>query len=87
MSSLTIRRIGVWVVSLVLGVLTAYLIITVGFGILPSLSLPPIITPVQSVPVSIERFGIIYFITTAGPLALVYLIWLDYFLGTKILPD
>lgn len=87
MSSLTIRRISVWVVSLVLGFLTAYLIITVGFGILPSISFPPIITPVQSVPVSIERFGIIYFITAAGPLALIYLIWLDYFAGTKILPD
>lgn len=87
MSSLTIRRIIVWVVSLALGFLTAYLIITVGFGLLPSISLPPIITPVQSYPITIGRFGIIYFITAAGPLALVYLTWLDYFLGTKILPD
>ncbi len=87
MSSLTVRRIVVWVVSGVLGFLTALLIITVGFSILPFLSLPPIITPVQSVPVTIGEYGIIYFATTALPLVLLYMVWLDYFMGTRILPD
>ncbi len=87
MSSLTVRRIIVWVVSGVLGFVTALLIITVGFSVLPFLSLPPIITPVQSVPVSIQEYGIIYFITTALPLALLYMVWLDHFMGTKILPE
>lgn len=87
MSSLTVRRIIVWVVSGVLGFITALLIITVGFSILPFLSLPPIITPVQSIPVSIQEYGIIYFITTALPLALLYMVWLDRFMGAKILPE
>lgn len=87
MSSLTIKRLVVWAVSLVLGFLTAYGIITIGFSLLPSLSLPPIITPVNSEAISIEKYGTIYFLTTMGPLALLYLVWLDYFLGTKILPD
>lgn len=87
MSALTVRRIIVWVVSLGLGFLTALLIITVGFAILPSIQLPPLLTPVQSEAVSIQKYGIIYFICTAGPLALVYLVWLDAFMGTRILPD
>lgn len=87
MSALAIRRIIVWVVSVVLGFLTAYGIITIGFSILPSLSLPPIITPVNSEAITIEKYGIIYFLTTMLPLSLLYLVWLDYFMGTKIMPD
>ena len=87
MSSLTIKRIIVWAVSAVLGILTALLIITVGFAVLPLISIPPIITPVQAEAISIEKYGIIYFITTAFPLGLIYVVWLDYFLDTKILPD
>lgn len=87
MSSLTIRRIIVWLVSLGLGTLVSYLIITVGFALLPSISLPPIITPVQSHAISIDEYGIIYFATTAFPLALLFLTWLDAFMGTKILPE
>ncbi len=87
MSSLRVKQIAVWAISSVLGFITAYLIITVGFAILPSINLPPIFVPVQSEPVSIGEYGIIYFITTAGPLALAYLVWLDHFMGTKILPD
>jgi len=87
MSALTIKRIIVWIVSTVLGFLTAYGIITIGFALLPSLSLPPIITPVQSEPISIGVYGPIYFLTTMLPLTLLYLTWLDLFMGTKILPD
>lgn len=87
MSSLTIKRVIVWAVSSVLGFLTAYLIITVGFASLPLLSFPPIITPVLAEAISIEKYGPVYFVTTAFPLVLLFMVWLDYFLGTKILPD
>ncbi len=87
MSALTIKRIIVWVVSTILGFLTAYGIITLGFALLPNLSLPPIITPVQSEAISIDTYGPIYFLTTMGPLVLLYMTWLDLFMDTKILPD
>ena len=82
MSSLTIRRLIVWVVSMGLGFLTALLIITVGFDLLPLVS--SIQTPQGT---SIQHFGIIYFLVTAIPLGLIYVTWLDYFLNTKILPE
>jgi len=87
MSSLTVKRIIVWVVSTLLGLLSTWLIITVGFALLPSIHLPPIITPVNSEAISIARYGTIYFLTTALPLALLFMVWLDHFLDTKILPD
>ena len=87
MSSLTIKRIIVWVVSLILGSLGAFLIITVGFALLPSIFLPPIITPVNSEAISIAKYGTIYFLTTALPLVLLVMVWLDHFLDTRILPD
>lgn len=87
MSSLTIKRIAVWIVSIILGGGSAYLIITVGFSILPHISLPPIITPVQSHAITIAEYGNIYFLTTALPLVLLFMVWLDHFLDTKILPD
>lgn len=87
MDSLRVKRIMVWVVSIILGFLSALGIITIGFSILPSLSLPPIITPVNSEAISIAKYGTIYFLTTMLPLTLLYLVWLDYFLGTKIMPD
>jgi hypothetical protein len=87
MTTLLVKRIIVWVVSTILGFLTAYLVITAGFALLPSISLPPIITPVNSEAITIERYGIIYFITTMGPLVLLYLVWLDRFMGTRILPE
>ncbi len=87
MSSLTIKRIIVWVVSTALGLLGAFLIITVGFAMLPSIFLPPIITPVNSEAIGIGEYGTIYFITTALPLALLFMVWLDHFLDTRILPD
>ncbi len=79
MSSLTVKRIIVWVASIILGFLTAYGIITVGFTLLPSISLPPIITPVLAHATSIQYYGIIYFATTMLPLTLLYMVWLDLF--------
>lgn len=87
MSSLTVKRIIVWVVSIILGSLGAFLIITVGFALLPSIFLPPIITPVNSEAISIAKYGTIYFLTTALPLVLLVMVWLDHFLDTRILPD
>jgi len=34
-----------------------------------------------------DRYGTSYFVLTAIPLALFFLVWLDYFLGTGLLPD
>lgn len=82
MSGLLIKRILVWTVSMVLGFLTAYLIITIGFDLLPLFS--SIQTPQG---VTVEEYGIIYFIVTAVPIGLIFVIWLDRFMDTRILPD
>ncbi len=82
MSSLTIRRIVVWVISMVLGLLVGYGTITVGFDMLPLFS--AVQTPQG---VSIEEYGMIYYLFTSIPIGLVFVIWLDAFMGTRILPD
>lgn len=82
MSSLAIRRIIVWVVSMVLGLLVGYGIITVGFDMLPLFS--AVQTPQG---VSIEEYGIQYYLFTSIPIGLVFVIWLDAFMDTRILPD
>ena len=82
MSSLTIRRIIVWAVSMVLGLLVGYGIITVGFDMLPLFS--AVQTPQG---VSIDEYGIQYFLFTSVPIGMVFVIWLDAFMDTRILPD
>lgn len=82
MSSLTIRRIVVWVISMVLGLLVGYGTITIGFDMLPLFS--AVQTPQG---VSIEEYGMIYYLFTSIPIGLVFVIWLDAFMGTRILPD
>ena len=82
MSSLMIRRLLVWVISMVLGLLVGYGIITVGFDMLPFFS--AVQTPQG---VSIEEYGTIYYLFTSIPIGLVFVIWLDAFMGTRILPD
>lgn len=86
MSSLTIRRLIVWVVSMALGLLVGYGIITVGFDMLPLLV---IFGGAIQVPqgVSLEEYGMIYFLFTAVPIGFVFVIWLDAFMDTRILPD
>lgn len=82
MSSLTIRRLIVWIVSMVLGLLIGYGVITVGFDMLP------LFTSVQSPQgVSIEEYGMLYYLFTAIPIGLVFVVWLDAFMDTRILPD
>ena len=82
MSSLTIRRIIVWVVSIALGLLVGFGTITIGFDMLPLFS--AVQTPQG---VSIEEYGILYFLFTSIPIGLVFVIWLDAFMDTRILPD
>ena len=82
MSSLTIRRIIVWGLSLGLGFIVGYGIITVGFDLLP------LFTSVQTPQgVTLEEYGILYFLFTSVPIGFVFLIWLDAFMDTHILPD
>lgn len=76
MSSLTVRRLTVWVVSFVLGFVVSLLIIS-GF---------PIILP-SAQSVSIQEYGTMYFLVTMVPISLVFVIWLDAVMGTRILPD
>ncbi len=79
MSSLFIRRIIVWAVSMGIGVLLSLLIITF---FLPAVSPSP-----NAEAVSFSRYGIQYFFWTAFPLGLMFVTILDYFMDTKILPD
>ncbi|GIL11972.1 MAG: hypothetical protein DWB42_14050 [Chloroflexi bacterium] len=77
MSSLTVRRLAVWAVSLILGFVISWLIITVGF---------PILLP-SARSITIQDYGYIYFLVTMIPISLVFVIWLDALMNTKILPD
>ncbi|HEX2907605.1 MAG TPA: hypothetical protein VHO69_12125 [Phototrophicaceae bacterium] len=77
MSELTVRRLIVWGVSFVLGFIVSWLIITVGF---------PMVLP-SAHGVSIQEYGYIYFLVTMIPIVLVFVIWFDAVMGTKILPD
>ena len=82
MSSLTIRRTIVWVISMGLGFIIGNGIITVGFDLLP------LFTSIQAKQgLSIQEYGIIYFLFTAVPIGLVFVIWLDALMDTRILPD
>ena len=92
MSSLTVRRIIVWVVSMVLGFVVGYGIITVVFDMLPLLHLIPLVgwlfEGIKSPQgISIQEYGIQYYLFTSIPIGLVFVIWLDAFMDTRILPD
>jgi len=82
MSPLNVKRLIVIVLSQILGFGLGFLIITVGFNALPLIS--SIQTPQG---VTIEEYGIIYFLVTAVPLGIIVMIWLDKFMDTQILPD
>ncbi len=82
MSGLTLKRLLVVVISQALGFLTAFLIISVGFDALPLFS--SIENPAG---VSIQEYGIQYFLVTAVPIGIIFMIWMDLFLDTGILPD
>ncbi len=92
MSSLTVRRIIVWVVSMVLGFVVGYGIITVVFDLLPLLHFIPLIGWLfegikAPQGITIQEYGIQYYLFTSIPIGLVFVIWLDAFMDTRILPD
>lgn len=82
MSGLTLKRLFVFTISMGLGFLTGLLIITVGFNLLPLVS--SIEIPQGR---SIMEYGYQYFFWTAFPIGVVFMIWMDAFLDTGILPD
>lgn len=82
MSPLNVKRLVVIVISQVIGFIIGYLIITVGFDLLP------LISSIQSPQgVTIAEYGIIYFLVTAVPIGIIVMIGLDAVMDTKILPD
>ncbi len=78
MSSLLVRRLVVFVIGFILGgaVSAAFVILVL-----------PWLGPQNGIPISIEKYGFQYFFWTAFPLGIMFIIWLDYFLDTRILPD
>jgi hypothetical protein len=82
MSGLTLKRVLVIGISQLLGFLLTYLIITVGFNLLPFFSS---IEAPQGI--SIAEYGWLYFLVTAVPIGITVMIWLDKFMDTGILPD
>ncbi|HVU11880.1 MAG TPA: hypothetical protein VHD90_11405 [Phototrophicaceae bacterium] len=78
MSSLLVRRILVFVVSFAVGGLISFLFVTL---VLPWMG------PNQGAAITIQSYGIQYFFWTLFPLSIAIVIWLDYFLDTRILPD
>ena len=78
MSSLLVRRIIVFVVGFALGG-----IITAAFVTL----VLPWMGPNQGVAITLANYGAQYFLWTMFPLGVAFVIWLDYFLDTRILPD
>ena len=79
MSSLWVRRLVVWAVSMLLGVLFGMLILTL---VLPALSPDP-----NAQPISVQEYGIIYFLVTVVPIGLIFVTVLDQYLDTRIWPD
>lgn len=79
MSSLWVRRLVVWAVSMLLGVLVGMLILTL---VLPALSPDP-----NATAISVQEYGIIYFLVTVVPIGLIFVTVLDQYLDTRIWPD
>jgi hypothetical protein len=79
MSSLWVRRLVVWAVSMLLGVLIGMLILTL---VLPALSPDP-----NATAISVQEYGIIYFLVTVVPIGLIFVTVLDQYLDTRIWPD
>ncbi len=79
MSPLTVRRITVWIVSMVMGVFLTLAILTF---FLPENNPSP-----SAKPIGIGVYGIQYFLSTAFPLGMVFVTILDYFMEAKIWPD
>lgn len=77
MSSLLLRRIFVWSVSLVLGFVLTWALVVFFF---------PILIPAEAGK-GLADYGTLLTILTAVPIALIFVTWFDYFMDTRILPD
>jgi hypothetical protein len=78
MSSLLLKRLLIWIVSMALGFAIAAAFVTL---VLPWMG------PNNGNPISLQKYGTLYYIVTAVPLGLIFVVWLDKFLNTRILPD
>src|SRR5688572_12133496 len=76
---LGMRRLLLVVLSIIGGIASVFLIFA-----LTNISLP--LMGISAV-VNYERYGMIYFVLTAAPMALLVGIWLDYFMRTGIIPE
>jgi hypothetical protein len=73
-----LKRLAVWGISMVLGFAVAAFIVMV---LLPAV-------PVQNgVPISIQKYGFQYFFWTGFPIGLIFVVWIDALVNTRILPD
>jgi hypothetical protein len=79
MSSLSVRRLIVWGLSLVLAVVLSLIIM---LFVLPALSPNP-----DERGVGIFEYGIQYFLWTAGPFTMLFMTVFDHFFETKIWPE
>ncbi|MEQ8677973.1 MAG: hypothetical protein RLP44_03245 [Aggregatilineales bacterium] len=79
MSSLLFRRIVVWLISLTIGFLVSWLIVTF---VLPAVSPDP-----NASTISLGEYGRIYFLVTWIPIGLIFMTVFDYVMDTKIWPD
>lgn len=77
MSSLAIRRAFVWVVSLVFGFITTWVLVTFFF---------PVLIPAEAGK-GLGDYGLLLTILTVIPISLIAVAWLDYFLDTRIHPE
>ncbi|MCI0711904.1 MAG: hypothetical protein L0154_17240 [Chloroflexi bacterium] len=82
MSGLALKRLVVVIISQILGLGTTALIVSLGFDALPLFT--AIQTPQGR---SVAEFGIQYFLVTAVPIGIVFMVWMDLLLDTRILPD
>lgn len=77
MSSLNLRRLIVWGISLVLGFIGTWLTVVVIF---------PILIPTEAGK-GLGDYGVLATILTMIPFTLLFVAWLDYFMDTRIHPD
>jgi hypothetical protein len=67
--------------------LVVLVFLSTAFGVAGLYGVIALLNIVFNAYVTMERYGTVYAVTTAIPLGLLAALWLDYFLGTGILPD
>ena len=79
--TLGVRRLLAWVIAFALGGVAT----VVGFYVFPAVFGKPPVPLDALLPISVLNIPLLPL--TALPFGLFFLIWIDYFMGTKILPD